>query len=95
MLHNYSVYSDLSRQGKCRVIGYKSNSIPPVIYAPEVNKNLVLVSVSALAESFFRGVDQFLVELFADQAKAKKAEERLKKFVQCVRIGNPSTPSND
>ena len=90
MLHNFSIYSKLSRQDGCRVIGYMDKSVPEVIYKPQVNGKVVLISVTALAESVFRGVDHFLVELFANQEKAKKAEERLEKIIQCVPVSNPS-----
>jgi hypothetical protein len=40
------------------------------------------VSVHALADAFFLGVDKFLVDLFADEKKAPIAEQRLKKLIQ-------------
>ena len=56
MLHNYSVFSKMSRRGECRVIGYMDHSIPEVRYNPSVSKSLVLVSIEALANSFFKGI---------------------------------------
>ena len=82
MLHSYGVVSKMSRNGKCRIIGYLSETIPEIRYDPAIDKNLVLVSVPALAESFYKGIDQFLVDLFANKDKAKVAEERLKSFIQ-------------
>ena len=81
MLHNYSAFSRMSRQGECRNIGYMDQSVPEVRYNPNVSGSLVLVSVPALAEAFFRGVDQFLIDLFSDSEKAQVAEERFKKLV--------------
>ena len=84
MLHNYGVASDLSRKGKCRQVGYMDKSVPEVRFNPNVSKDLVLVSVPALADAFFSGVDKFLVDLFADRNKAPIAELRLKNLVQAI-----------
>lgn len=84
MLHNYGIASDLSRKGKCRQVGYMDKSVPEVGFDPNVSKDLVLVSVPALADAFFSGVDKFLVDLFADKKRARIAEQRLKKLVQAI-----------
>lgn len=47
-------------------LGYMSKSVPEVRFNPNVTSDLVLVSVPALAEAFFAGVDKFLVHVFAD-----------------------------
>jgi hypothetical protein len=84
MLHNYGVASHLSRKGKCRQVAYMDKSVPEVRYEPNVSRDLVLLSVPALAEVFFSGVDKFLVDLFLDKNRAPIAEERLKSLVQSV-----------
>jgi hypothetical protein len=81
MLHNYSVFSRMSRNGECRIIGYMDNSIPEVRFNPSVSKSLVLVSIQALVDSFSRGIDNYLVDLFSDNDKKLLAEERLKNLV--------------
>jgi hypothetical protein len=90
MLHMYSAFSRLSREGKCRNIGYMDNADPPVIYNPNVNKDLVLVAVPALAEAFFAGVNEFLIDLFADKKKGGMAEKRFKNLVHYIPIQNNS-----
>ena len=84
MLHNYGTASDLSRKGRCRQVGYMDKSVPEVRYDPKVSKDVVFVSVSALADAFFSGVDKFLVDLFLDSKKAPVAEQRLQKLVQAI-----------
>jgi len=84
MLHTYGIASRLSRQGKCRQIGYMSRAIPEVGYNPAVSKELVMVSVPALAEAFFQGVNRFLIDIFDDKNKAPIAEGRLRRLVQAV-----------
>lgn len=86
MVHTYSVRSKMSREGKCRLIGYMDKSVPEVRYEPSVNKELVLASVPALADAFFRGVDAFLVDAFSNKDRAKIVEERMKHLVQCLPV---------
>lgn len=78
MLHAYSTSSRLQRQGKCRHVGYMDRSVPEIRYNPAIDKDLVLVSVEALARSFFEGVDKFLVDLYSDPVKASVADERFR-----------------
>lgn len=82
MLHTYGVVSKMSREGKCRMVGYMSEAVPEIRFNPKVNNNFVLVSVPALAESFYKAIDEYLVNLFTNTEKAKVAEDRLKWFVQ-------------
>jgi hypothetical protein len=84
MLHTHSVYSRLSREGKCRLVGYMDKSVPEVRYRPEINKDLVMVSIPALAEAFFTGVDKYLIDIFSNTDKAKIAEQRLKELVHTL-----------
>ena len=81
MLHAYGVVSRMSRAGECRMIGYMDQSLPQVRYNPSVAPDLVLVSISALKEAFFKGIDSFLVEAFADRGKAPIIEKRLQTFI--------------
>jgi hypothetical protein len=86
MVHTYSVYSQMSREGKARLIGYMDKSVPEVRYNQTVKKELVLVSVPALAEAFFKGIDSFLVDAFSDKARAPIIEARMKNLVQCLPV---------
>ena len=84
MLHTHSIVSGLSRQGRIRQIGYLDRSVPEVSYSPSVSEDLVLVSIEALAEAFFSGVDRSLVELFSDKQKAPVADQRLRTLVHLL-----------
>lgn len=81
MLHAYGARSKLSREGKCRMVGYINKGIPEIRSKPNV-ADLIIVSVSALADSFFKGIDAFLIDLFSNREKAAIAEERLKELMQ-------------
>ena len=80
-LHTYGSESRLSRAGKCRQIGYMDRSIPEVRFAPDISRELVLVSVPALVEAFLKGVDTFLVDVFADTKRGRIAEKRFEKIL--------------
>ena len=80
MVHQYGAESEISRRGKCRLIGYMDASVPEVRFAPAVEPDLVLVSVPGLAEAFFRGIDTFLVDVFSDKVRALIAEARIEKI---------------
>jgi hypothetical protein len=86
MVHTYSVYSRMSREGKARIIGYMDKSVPEVRYNPDVSRELVLASVPGLAEAFFRGIDKFLVDAFSDKARAPIIEERMRRLIQCLLV---------
>ena len=81
MLHNHGTASKLSRQGKCRQIGYADKMQPVIVFQPLISPELVLVSIPALAESFFNGVDKCLIDLFSNPKKKNLAESRLNKLV--------------
>jgi hypothetical protein len=77
MLHIYSSKSKMSTEQKCRMTAYMEQSIPEVRYDANIDPTLVLVSVPALKDAFFKGIDAFLVDAFADKAKRPILVERL------------------
>ena len=48
LLHNYGIDSNLSRDGKARMLGYYSGEGPDIIYSPETNETMVMVRINAL-----------------------------------------------
>src|SRR5579872_5762881 len=84
MLHSYGATSRMSRQGECRMIAYMDRSNPPIRYRPEASKELVFVSVPALRDAVFRGIDQFLIDTYKDpkSKQAQLADTRLQTLVQ-------------
>ena len=93
MVHTYSVHSKMSREGKARLIGYMDKSVPEVRYNPDVNKQLVLVSVPALAEAFFKGIERFLVDAFSDKERAPIIEARMRNLIQCLPVSKEGQAS--
>ena len=91
MVHQYGAESDMSRRGRCRLVVYSDECVPEVQFQPSINADLVLVSVPALADSFFKGVDRFLVDIFADKSKASAVEARILKITHEYRIDHSAT----
>jgi hypothetical protein len=58
LLHNSSVYSKPSREGRCRTIAYGDQMVPAVQYAPSVSTDVVVMSIQALGEAFFQAIDR-------------------------------------
>lgn len=86
MLHCHSVYSNLSRKGKCRLIAYASDMYPPILVNSQIDASLVLVSIPALAAAFFNAIDNSLVDLFSTENHRRKAvvEQRLQTLVHNI-----------
>ncbi len=79
LLHCHSGESRASREGRARVIQWMDRG-SPVIYRPDLDPDLVFVSIEALAESFFDAVDRYLVELFCEPTRAEVANSRLQRM---------------
>ena len=82
ILHTYTPNSRLSRAGKCRMLGYMDKGVPEVRYNPQKSRELVMVSVPAIADAFLSGVDKFLIDLYSDKQRARVADERFKQLFQ-------------
>jgi hypothetical protein len=86
MLHSYGIVSQLSREGKCRMVAYMDASNPPVRFNAAVSRELVLVSVPALKIALFQGIDRFLIDTYKDpnSKAAKLAGERFRNLVHKI-----------
>jgi hypothetical protein len=80
ILHTYTPHSRLSRAGKCRILGYMDKGVPEVRYNPQKSTELVMVSVPAIVDAFFSGIDKFLIDLYTEKQKARVADERFKQL---------------
>jgi hypothetical protein len=89
VLHTYTTDSGLSRAGKARRIGYMDHAVPEVVYNASVDATLVLVSIKALRDSFFAGIDRFFVEAFADAAREAIVEKRLRELLHELPFAPP------
>jgi len=86
LLHSYTIFSKLSREGKCRYIGYIDQMIPEIKYDKKINADFVMVSIKAFASAFMSGIDKFLIDVFSDNQKSKMVEQRLDKLIHLFPI---------
>ncbi len=56
-------------------------SIPEIRFNPSVDPTLVMVSIEALANAFFAGIDKCVVDAFADLSEPPAVEARLQKLL--------------
>lgn len=77
ILHTYGVESRLSREKKCRKIGYMDHGVPPIRFDATEDPDFLLLSVKAFTDAFLNGVDRFLINAFADTERASLIESRL------------------
>jgi len=82
MLHAYGSQSKMSREGKCRVILWMSHAVPAIMTHPST-PGYVMVSVPALRDSLFAGIDRFLIDVFREPNSkiAELVNQRLNKLV--------------
>ena len=84
VLHSYGVESRRTRAGQARRIGYMVGGKPAIRFNPAVSTDFLIVDVPALSDSFFRGIDRFLVDMFADKDLAPIVEERVQKLLSAI-----------
>src|SRR5262249_10261579 len=79
-LHTYGTESRMNRKEAIRQLCYMNASIPEIRSAP-TQPHLAIVSIPALAEAFFQGIDRFIVDLFTDSRRRPIAEARFQKIM--------------
>jgi len=83
MLHSFGAQSKMSRNGQCRVVIWMDKAVPPIIFRPDVQPGYVMVSIVALRDALFEGMDRFLINLYKEpnSKEAKLADKRFQSFV--------------
>ena len=77
MVHEYGVDSSLTRTQGVRRIGFMNHGDPDVKFDPTIDPKFVLLSIESLSQSFFAGIDDFLIQLFSNENLKVDAERRL------------------
>ncbi len=75
IVHRYGAESRLSEEGKCKKFVYHNGS--EHIYRPNVEKNLVLISVRRFTQDFFKAVAGFLGDIKKDQDLKIRVDSRI------------------
>jgi len=81
LLHTFGVESKKTRSGQARLIGYVVGGYPPIRYNAVVNKDLVLLDILTLADSFNKGLDRFLIDFSGDIRGKQFIDARIKKML--------------
>jgi len=76
LVHRYSPYSNLSKNGKCKILNYHNGS--EHIYHKRNNEGDILLSVHRLVNDFFKAMSRFLSDLMKNETLRRKADERFK-----------------
>ena len=98
MLHSFGAQSKMSRTGQCRVILWMDKANPPVFFRPDLQLRYVFVSIAALRDALFEGMDRFLIDLYKNpnSKEAKLADKRFQSFVHKMAtddvMANSATP---
>lgn len=88
MLHTFGVESNLTREAGVRKLGYMDQCDPPILFQPELENGLVLVSIESLANAFYEAIDRFLVDLFMNENDKQFLESRLNKLCVAFPVKN-------
>jgi hypothetical protein len=90
VLHTYGVESKLSRRGACRKVGYYEGiNVPPIMSGGASAPDCVWVTVTALRDAFFRGIDDYADEASRNPDRWAQIEVRLHNFLQHSTPGTP------
>lgn len=84
MVHNYGVFSKLSREEKVRVIGYVDESQDDIIIDQTGESSLVLISIRGFSYAFSKAIEKFVESVWNDEERMKTINERLRKLVQSI-----------
>ncbi|MDR6776277.1 hypothetical protein J2W98_000524 [Paenibacillus peoriae] len=75
IIHTYSSESDFLKRENCRQIGYMDRSAMDVIYKPDIDETLVMVSVEALINAFFSAINEFLIEALSNSGRSRSLKK--------------------
>jgi hypothetical protein len=82
MLHSFGAQSKMSRTGRCRVILWMDKAEPHILFS-DAQPRYVMVSIAALRNALFEGMDRFLIDVYKNpnSKEAKLADKRFESFV--------------
>ncbi|HEY5124999.1 MAG TPA: hypothetical protein VIK14_14800 [Ignavibacteria bacterium] len=88
IIHTYGAYSKLHNEQDVRVLSWMVKALPNIIYNPKIDKDLVLVDILAMRDAFFTGMENFLIESFADSTRKQIMEDRISKLIMTLPSSN-------
>jgi hypothetical protein len=77
VVHTYGVESRKTKMGNVRMIGYSVGGKIAIAYDPKIDGTLVMLRLETLRDAFFKAIDEFLMESYADSQRRATIEARL------------------
>ena len=84
MVHTYGVESLKTKSGSARAIGYTTGGGQSIEWDATVTPNLILLRLETLRDAFFKAIDRFLIEGYADKKKQPILEARLSNLLNTI-----------
>jgi hypothetical protein len=82
IIHTYGTYSRAHRVTGGRVLTWQVEGRPRVRYNPAVSTDMAIVDILLMRDTFFEGLERFLIEGFASAARRPLLEARLNEMLQ-------------
>ncbi len=82
IVHRYGVQSRLSEQGLCKYFSYHNGS--EHIYKPDVDSNLILISIPRFTQDFFRAVQEFIKDIQLSDDLRDRVNSRIESLFRVV-----------
>jgi len=84
VVHTYTVESKTTKLAKVRKIGYGvERNVSPIVSSGTV-PDLVMLRLDVLRDAFFKAIDRFLVEAYADNTNQATLEKRMNKLLMAT-----------
>ena len=84
LVHKYKTESNLSDEGKVRILEFFFGNGPDIIFTPQESERHVLVRIHGLVEAFFSGVNEFIVEVVSKYPE--RTERRLNTMLRMMYV---------
>jgi hypothetical protein len=86
IMHTYGAYSMYHARPGIRVLGWMVGSDPHIRFDGTKAANVAFVDIPAMRDAFFKGIEQFLIEGFADPSRKALFEKRLNELVMTFKV---------
>ena len=82
LLHTHGTESVGVTEGHAPRIYYYAKNYPPIRQALSDGEHVIFLSLPTLIQEFFRGMDQFIIDVYSDDGKRMVAERRCETMLQ-------------
>ncbi len=82
LLHTHGTQSVGVKEGKAPRIYYYAKNYPPMKQALSDGEHVIFLSIPTLIREFFKGMDQFIIDVYSDDKRRTVAEKRCETMLQ-------------